>query len=157
TPFPQGKETFENPSILVSHDGHTWLVPSGLKNPLAPTPHMAGYNSDPDITYDAANDQLILVYRGVSSTENLIYSMSSSDGIKWSRPHLVFRRPNHGIVSPTVAWGPNGLPNMWYLDAGPKRCSERITRMTLQTGKTPGALLNSATEQGWGSLRRINF
>ena len=63
TPFPKGKEAFENPSILVSHDGLRWQVPTGLSNPLAQTPERKGYNSDPDLSYDAVNDRLVLIYR----------------------------------------------------------------------------------------------
>ena len=149
TPFPRGNEAFENPSILVSHDGLRWQVPAGLVNPLAKTPGKRGYNSDPDMSYDAAGKRLLLLYREVSATHNLIRSTASTDGVHWSKPVLVFRRPNHGMVSPTVTFAAAGTPILWYVDAGPKNCSERTTHVMMQRGSAVGALLPTAPERGW--------
>lgn len=38
TPFPNKKERYENPSILVSNEGVKWRVPPGLKNPIEKEP-----------------------------------------------------------------------------------------------------------------------
>ena len=47
TPYPNSDATKENPSILASADGTTWVVPAGLTNPIAsPNPVQC---SDPDI------------------------------------------------------------------------------------------------------------
>ena len=153
TPFPRGNEAFENPSILVSHDGLRWQVPAGLVNPLVRTPGRAGYNSDPDLSYDAAGNRLVLLYREVSVRQNLIRSTTSTDGVHWTRPILVFRRPNHNMVSPTLTFGAAGTPMLWYVDAGSKKCSERITHVMMQTGNEAGALVPSAPERGWTAPR----
>lgn len=149
TPYPKGNQAFENPSILVSHDGLGWQVPTGLVNPLAKTPGKLGYNSDPDLSYDAAGNRLVLLYREVSATQNRIRSTTSSDGVRWSKPVLVFQRPNHGMISPTVTFAAAGTPTLWYVDAGPKKCSERITHVMMQQGNGAGALVPAAPERGW--------
>ena len=38
TPYPGGNAAFENPSILVSQDGVTWIQPPGITNPIAGPP-----------------------------------------------------------------------------------------------------------------------
>ena len=38
TPFPNCKESYENPSVLVSNDGVIWRAPHGLKNPVEAEP-----------------------------------------------------------------------------------------------------------------------
>src|SRR5436190_6416072 len=67
TPYPNGNEAAENPSILASHDGLNWLVPDGLTNPLVP-PILVGkaFNSDPDLLYSPLSNRLVLLYREVS-------------------------------------------------------------------------------------------
>lgn len=149
TPFPGGNEAFENPSIVVSHDGLSWQVPAGLTNPLARTPGKGGYNSDPDLSYDLANNRLVLLYREVSTSENLISTVTSLDGVHWSKPALAFRRPNHSMVSPTVTFGPSGNPTLWYVDAGPKKCAERTTHVMMEQGSSPAALRPAAPDKGW--------
>lgn len=54
TPYPNGDDAFENPSLLVSQDGLSWDLPCGLRNPLDIKPGTrysdpAHYNSDPDL------------------------------------------------------------------------------------------------------------
>ncbi len=34
TPYPDGDNVYENPSLLVSQDGLLWVFPPGIKNPL---------------------------------------------------------------------------------------------------------------------------
>ncbi len=36
TPYPNGNDTYENPSILAGNDGTSWAVPAGLINPIDP-------------------------------------------------------------------------------------------------------------------------
>lgn len=156
TPFPKGNEAFENPSIVVSHDGLRWQPPAGLTNPLAKTPSQKGYNSDPDLTYDVAGDRLILIYREVTPSKNLIWSLASTDGIHWTKPVLVFERPNHGIVSPSVTFTAAGTPALWYVDAGSKNCSERVTHIVMQTAPTSSALFPASPERGWSAKEALH-
>lgn len=151
TPFPNGTGSFENPSLAVSHDGLRWQVPAGVTNPLVKTPGKMGYNSDPDLSYDAANGRLVLLYREVSATQNLIRSTTSTDGVHWSKPVLMFQRPNHSMVSPTMTFGSAGTPVLWYVDAGPKKCAERTTHVMSQQGLVSTALAPATPERGWSA------
>ena len=154
TPFPKGNEAFENPSILVSHDGLQWQVPAGLTNPLVRTPGKRGYNSDPDLSFDATAGRLVMVYREVNATHNRIWSTTSGDGMAWTKPVLLFQRVNHSMVSPAVTFGAAGTPMIWYVDAGPKSCSERVTHVSLQTATSAAALSPAAPERGWSTQKR---
>lgn len=156
TPYPHAQVDKENPSIAVSHDGIRWQVPAGLTNPIIRTP-AKGYNSDPDLSYDPAADRLVLMYREVSGGFNIIKTVSSGDGIRWSLPRVTFRRREHGIVSPTVAVGPGGAPTVWYIDAGNRRCRERVTRTFAQTTSAMGALQPARSEVDWTPPRRIRL
>lgn len=149
TPFPSGKERFENPSIVVSHDGMQWQVPPGLFNPLARSPGRDDYNSDPDLSYDAAHDRLLLIYREVRGGFNNIYSISSSDGLSWSHQRMMFRRWNHGMISPTLVVPAAGQPVLWYVDGGRNTCRKRVTRVMRQVGIAPDALAPYRVERGW--------
>ena len=149
TPYPGGREMHENPSLVVSQNGVDWEVPAGVTNPVFHRPiERDGYNSDPDLTYDASTDRLLMIYRQVRGGSNQIRASWSADGIKWSRPRLIFRRPNHGIISPTITLGADGKPRVWYVDAGPDRCARRTTRVMTQQGEV-AALDSGAVETGW--------
>jgi hypothetical protein len=82
TPYPNGNSSYENPSVVVSNDGNSWQVPTGLVNPLVPKP-AGGYNSDPDIImgYD---DKLHIIYRETIGAAIKLFHISSTNGITWS-------------------------------------------------------------------------
>ncbi len=149
TPFPGGNEAYENPSILVSHDGIAWTVLPGLAKPLARTPPQGGYNSDPDLSYDGSNNRLVLLYREVTTTQNKIWTRTSTDGVHWTNAVLAFVRPNHSMISPTVAFGPTGTPTLWYVDAGPKSCAERTTHVMMERAAASSALSPASPDAGW--------
>jgi hypothetical protein len=148
TPFPGGAVSFENPSIAVSHNGLNWHVPDGLTNPLVPAP-ATGYNSDPDLSFDRERGELVLIYRTVASGYNQISEMRSSDGVHWGRPARLFRRRNHGIVSPAMVLAPDGGARIWYVDAGSASCDKRVTHVKMQSAKTPDALRDPGLERPW--------
>lgn len=110
TPYPNANSAFENPSVVVSNDGITWVVPDGLINPIISTP-AGGYNSDCSIIY--ADNKLYIFYREHISGVVKIYSINSSDGINWSAP--VLRITNPSVLSPSVLLdGSNYV--MYYAD-----------------------------------------
>ena len=149
TPYPQGQERFENPSIVVSHDGVRWEVPAGLSNPLVGSLRKPAYNSDPDLSYDAAHDRLVLIYREVRAGFNNVYSISSKDGSTWGERRMVFRRRNHGMISPTIVIPASGQPMVWYVDGGRNRCARRVTRVMRQTATAADALAPRGVDRGW--------
>jgi hypothetical protein len=152
TPYPRGNAGYENPSILVSHDGETWTVPTGLSNPVVPAPS-AGYNSDPDLVYDAVADRLVLVYREVAGGFNLIRSVASPDGVAWSAASTLFRVPNHRAISPALATVDPARPMAWYVDAGTVGCGTRSATVKLRLADGPAALTPAAVEAGWSAER----
>ncbi|MES2125598.1 MAG: hypothetical protein V4503_13015 [Gemmatimonadota bacterium] len=154
TPYPRSDQAKENPSIAVSHDGVHWEVPEGITNPVVAAPR-DGYNSDPDLTYDPALDRLVMVYRTVSGGENLISAISTGDGRGWTLPRLIFRRRNHGIVSPSVVARPGAPPSVWYVDAGSRKCRERVTRVLTQQGEGMANLEQARPESGWSPAQLV--
>jgi hypothetical protein len=152
TPYPKGEERYENPSLAVSHDGVQWEVPAGLANPIVP-PLRHGFNSDPDLSYDAAHDRLVLLTRQVRGGFNLILALSSPDGVTWTAPRLLFRRPSHGIISPAMVLSPSGAPMVWYVDAGSKPCPSRVTRILHQSAASGEAFAPAAADRGWSAPR----
>jgi len=77
TPYPDGDNQYENPSIWASRDGDTWVVPNGLTNPISATP-LGGFNADTELIYENGALYCFWMRDGI-----LVYS-SSTNGITWS-------------------------------------------------------------------------
>ena len=53
TPYPNMNDAHEDPNVVASNDGQTWVVPTGLTNPLQDLAGSPGlFNADTDIIYD---------------------------------------------------------------------------------------------------------
>jgi hypothetical protein len=120
TPYPNGNDAYENPSILVSRDGLRWTVPQGLKNPLVNRPQYSrAHNSDPEIVL--VDDTLYLYFREsfkhLSTPEHRLYLMKSTDGIKWSAPVevMVSRLTAADLMSPAVLYDGKQF-TMWFVN-----------------------------------------
>jgi hypothetical protein len=150
TPYPGGDAGYENPSVVVSADGLEWGAPDGLTNPVVPRP-VGGHNSDPDLVYDAAGNRLVLVYRTVTGGQNVIQSMTSTDGRHWSAPAVVLSKPNHQAVAPSVTFADANRPMLWYVDSGSGGCNASVTTVRLRVGSSPSALWPSQPDAGWSS------
>ena len=133
-PYPGGNSYYENPSIAVSHDGLTWIAPPGIRNPVVPGPGFEGiiHNSDPGLTYVHQLDRMVLTYRAVTLQQNVMYAVSSSDGINWSTPVRVLAAPAHQLVMPTIVLAPGRRPKLFYVDAGREGCSAQVTKVKLR-------------------------
>lgn len=141
-PYPNGNGALENPSIVASHDGHTWEVPPGVVNPVVPRD---APNSDPDLTYDPVGDRLILFYRQVRGGSNVIKFTTSANGVTWAAPRVAFREPNHHAVGPSTVLVAGRRPRMWYIDAGPDGCRSAVNRLKLRVAthtRLPGTTPN---------------
>ena len=107
TPFPS--EADENPCIVASHDGSTWVVPPGLTNPIDPAPNT--YNSDTDLVMPG-DGLLYCFYR--EGGGGLLRYRTSGTGSSWS-PEVVIGTIGHaGTLSPAfvkvgATW------RMWYI------------------------------------------
>lgn len=160
TPYPYKDNRVENPEIFVSHDGVFWSVPDGTRNSLVPSPKNAGdHNSDPDMIFH--QDQLWLFYRETQKSRqptvlpdtNILYLITSSNGIDWSPPVEV-QRENAGrqLLSPAVLHNGRHFL-MWTvdLDGGELKLARRtssdgISWSAPETGNVMGL---DAARQPW--------
>lgn len=99
TPYPNGDDQYENPSIVASNDGKNWEVPLGLTNPITPTP-TDGYNSDTCLLLDHDSNQLVCYYRPVINGQSTVVRKTSSDGVTWSAEVQCVNTDN--VLSPQV-------------------------------------------------------
>ncbi|WP_044893577.1 hypothetical protein [Bacillus alveayuensis] len=90
TPYANGDNQTENPSIVVSNDGKNWTLPNGLTNPIIPPINNTGYHSD--TTLLLSNDQKTLymyyrtyLYPGHGNIDKISVT-SSTDGVNWTTP-----------------------------------------------------------------------
>lgn len=100
TPLAFFDESLENPSILASHDGTTWVVPNGLRNPIDRATK-APYHSDPDIVIDETDGTMYCFYRQTAGSASTLRIRSSKDGVHWS-PLTVVDQPGQDWVSMAV-------------------------------------------------------
>lgn len=156
TPYPLGLDSFENPSILASADGTTWVVPAGGSNPIVPDPGGAAYNADTELVYDEANDRLVMYYGYYDGTTNkTVFETHSTDGITWSTPAAVIAAApilTENPVSFSVRkTGPSEW-TMWYVDTVPSPKTFRKRTSTTATGAFAGATTctySDAPYAGW--------
>jgi hypothetical protein len=145
--YPFGQNRFENPSILVSEDGQTWSVPSGLQNPIA-VPAQGNF-ADATIVYDNESDELVAYFlndvRGIEYRESML-RITSADGIHWTAPEVLMVGQNTFVNSPTIAKVTNGY-NLWSIDTE-SGCSTQNSTANLRTS------LNGLV---WSAPRPVNM
>jgi hypothetical protein len=119
-PYPNADSSKENPSVLVSNDGSDWVVPPGLKNPLALP--AVGTFSDGDLFYDAASDQLWVYFSWeCCPSSSRIMRMTSSDGVIWSLPEMVLEVDHWQALTPAVQ-RVGTTYYMWTVNSGAVGC-----------------------------------
>lgn len=96
TAFYNAEVQRENPHIHCSHDGHTWVIPAGLTNPIDPWPGAPAdtgwYNSDTELVYDPDGGRLVVTWREYKNTAyELIWGATSTNGSTWSAPVEVLK------------------------------------------------------------------
>lgn len=117
TPYPDGKSSYENPSVVVSNNGIDWTVPKRAKNPVVDWSNIIGeYNSDPNLVYNDKTSELEMWYRysdnGITDT---IYRVSTKDGVNWSIPEQLYKsNPNLRVLSPSIIFDDNRY-KLWYI------------------------------------------
>lgn len=125
TPYPNGNDTYENPSIVVSNDGDRWTVPEGLINPVSgiPTGSKKGeHYSDPHLVMHGNTMELWYRYNPAlhekgktgraDNKTNICYRKTSEDGIHWSDAEIVLQRAD-GLLSPCIDYE-DGIYKIWY-------------------------------------------
>ncbi|MFI5310513.1 MAG: hypothetical protein ACHQQ3_04735 [Gemmatimonadales bacterium] len=112
TPYPNGSNKKENPSLFTGTDGVNWRNAAGAPNPLVfPS---SGYLSDPDMVYSPGRNELFLYYRQTDDLD-VISLIRSSDGAQWGPPVKVLSGPFNTIISPTVVRRSSGDWLMWTI------------------------------------------
>lgn len=141
TPYPGANSAYENPCIYASNDAETWVVPTGLTNPVVGKP-ADGYNADGTLFFSADGLELYLVYRqrlgGGATPGNSLMLMRSANGYSWSSPEsILFGTYNsQDYASPSLNW--NG--SRWELishnldNAGTRPVELRVSTTASLTG-----------------------
>lgn len=96
TPYPNGVDTTENPSIIASNDGETWVEPAGITNPIAKP--ATGFWPDPDLVFDPIKRRLYCVWLGMRSAW-------SDDGVTWTAPTVMFNALANEVAPSIVKVG----------------------------------------------------
>jgi hypothetical protein len=134
TPYAGEQIERENPSLASGTDCEHFVPAEGVKAPLVDKP-ANGYNSDPELLYDAARGCLGVMFRTVTTANNVLLT-KSCDGTAWSEPRVLFTVPNHGAISPTTAAGPDGAMRVWYVAAGQQGCGALNNVVKLRIGSS---------------------
>lgn len=143
TPYPGGDDGAEDPTIVASHDGVTWVTPPGLVNPIDDQPGSPIANSSDVDLRMGPDDTMFLFWRtyvaaDTGAEEKLFYS-TSTDGRTWS-PKTLFHsssRTVRRLLSPSLLWE-GGRWVMWAVEA----VSSPYKVVRFEGGATP--------ESGWG-------
>lgn len=105
TPYPWSDNRYENPSLLVSHNGINFYEPVAGLNPLAPQPPY-DHNNDPDLIFNPLTESFNIFYLETMrpDSQNTIL-LSSPDGIHWDKKtavHYDLTKGDPFILSPAV-------------------------------------------------------
>lgn len=110
TPYPGTAN--ENPVIVASNDGYDWVTPSGLTNPISPTP-LTGYNSDTELVY-APGNKLYCYWRWYTDEgENVLWRMESTNGTTWTNKTECVLPVDVDPLSPSILVDRSGNYQMW--------------------------------------------
>jgi hypothetical protein len=116
TPLPGGDATKENPQIMASADGDTWVEPGAIVNPIDAYPGATFWNSDVRLAYNNV-DTLYCIYRSYDPGPwSGLHYRTSTDGETWSAQGDVIACSNFLNMSPSLllvgaTW------KMWAVDS----------------------------------------
>ena len=88
----------EDPLLLASHTGlpGSWVAPDGVPFPIDDAGNAGqtiGYNSDPDLVWDAVEGRMYVFWRRFKSSGDPVYTTlyvrSSTDGVTWTDAEVV--------------------------------------------------------------------
>lgn len=140
TPLTDSNDQYENPSLWVSQDGETWVVPNGVTNPLYGPP-AAGFYSDVHLVlHDGTLHLFWRVADNIGTTGERILLATSTDGVTWPAEPTVVLSNDHTVrmpLSPAVVRDGNGTWRMWTVDVLPGGASNTIDLWTASTPEGP--------------------
>jgi len=150
TPYPIGNAKFENPSIYQGYTSRQMSVPAGAHNPLVLPGALGGYLSDPDMLYDPDRNELRMYYRQTVESADLLYLITSQDGVQWSTPQQVLTGARYGLISPSIVRESASAWRMWSVSAVAQGCYSLIEEMSLTQRR-------SADGVTWGEAAPVNL
>jgi hypothetical protein len=125
TPLPGGDNEFENPQIMDSADGDTWVEPGAIVNPIDAWPGEGFWNSDVNLMYDGTN--LNCLYRSSDPGPwTGIHYRQSADGEAWGAEGDVLALASNLSLSPSCILD-GATYKMWMIDelANPNKVTYR--------------------------------
>lgn len=146
TPYPGQNDNYENASIFASNDRITWVVPSGVTNPIAAPPaDLSKWNSDTELVWDPDNARMVMFWRSNYVAEYL-HAVVSTDGHTWTTvdpPPLTYA--SGPWMSPTIERADDGT--WWQMDfnAGANSPGMRTAPSALGTRTYQGAITLQGT------------
>ncbi len=141
TPYQGGSDAMEDPNIVASTNGTTWVVPAGLTNPLDDQPGSPGpYNSDVNIFYQGT--ELFCFWRtynasAAANQKETIYVRRSTNGTTWTAKTIVYQGSRR-FLSPTFIFE-SGNWTMYAIELYNNDASTRMVRGRSNSGLTPTA------------------
>ena len=130
TPYPNGTNKLENPSLFVSRTGNQWVPQADAMNPVV-TPPDGSYLSDPDVLYVPSRREMWIYYRQVDS-RNRVLLVRSNNGIDWDKPTPVLDVPNHMLISPSIVRRDDKNWYMWTVNGGLGGCTDASSTVQLR-------------------------
>lgn len=119
TPYPDSRDSYENPSLLYGSNGLHFSEPLPGINPLAGKPYR-GHNDDTDLVYDPSSGEYRLYYLETCKPDSQnVYVLRSRDLRSWERQRLIHYNVlamERFILSPAVVLAPSGLWHMYYVN-----------------------------------------
>ena len=115
TPYPDSNAVHENPSIMCSNDGSSWVEPSATVNPIVPAPvGQSKHYADPELIIDPDGKMWMFYFDQTNTTSEIEY-VTSLDGVNWSQPALLLSKLRTAEELFSVSVAPDE-------DAGDYRC-----------------------------------
>lgn len=154
TPLAYFNEDLENPSVLASHDGETWVVPNGLTNPIDITGG-SYYHSDPSLLI--VDGLMYCFYRITSraTNETIPRFKTSSDGVRWSSATPIVTDDWWTSMSIHYHGGQWHCFYVYYITPGSALGGRTIGYRTAPTPEGPWSSVQLATLEGMPASRNV--
>ena len=119
TPYKNSSQIYENPSILCSNDGSTWINPTGITNPIVTIPsNPDNYFLDTEIIPPSKSIdgkmRVMYIYYELATDKITTFSRTISNGVVGAQV-TVLPAQSPGMVSPSVV-EKDGIYTMYYID-----------------------------------------
>ena len=145
TPYEKSNEWLENPSVLASHDGLKWEVPTGGSNPLVVT-HDGVNMHYSDTHLVLVNNQLECwyrkSYRGTNPAKEIVCRKKTTDGKTWTEEEYLHTKDGTGsaMLCPVVRYK-DGKYRIWTINYPAQKIE----------------YFESTTGGAWSKIRDIDF